>query len=310
MTLKNQPALTRVFGCAVGAVIGDSLGMPLEFGPKQPADQLIREMISGRLPAGTFTDDTEMALALAESLLHQAPLDPNDLVQRFEIWAQSNPPDIGIQTKLVLDQVRQGKTWQEAKQWITKTRPDAAGNGSAMRCWPVALTFWHDWGLCREQSILQSETTHPHQDCLDACVFINHLICSGLNENSLPEALSEAFNTVSFSPQFFTRLQKAPDLSREHLENSGWIQHTLESVVWGLTTTENFEDAVINVVNLGNDADSAGTIIGAIAGAFYGIEQIPAAWKSRITGFYPPNHPSAWTVEKIKQLAIDLTQQI
>ncbi len=73
----------RMRGCAVGAAVGDALGMPLEFGPRRPADRLVREMQGGRLPPGTFTDDTEMALALAESLLAHRPLDPMDLAQRF-----------------------------------------------------------------------------------------------------------------------------------------------------------------------------------------------------------------------------------
>ena len=73
----------RTCGCAVGAAVGDALGMPLEFGTKRPADQLVRDMRPGDvrpLPAGHFTDDTEMALALAESLLAHKPLDPLSLI--------------------------------------------------------------------------------------------------------------------------------------------------------------------------------------------------------------------------------------
>ena len=73
----------RTRGCAVGAAVGDALGMPLEFRPKRPADRLLRQMKRGRLPAGTFTDDTEMALAVADSLLSAYPLDPGDLADRL-----------------------------------------------------------------------------------------------------------------------------------------------------------------------------------------------------------------------------------
>ncbi len=70
--------------------------MPLEFAPPNPLDALVREMISGRLPAGSFTDDTEMALAVAESLLATHDLDPSDLARRFLIWYKTNPPDVGF----------------------------------------------------------------------------------------------------------------------------------------------------------------------------------------------------------------------
>ena len=81
----------RIRGVAVGAAAGDALGMTLEFKSKRPHDQLVREMLPGRLPAGTFTDDTEMALALADSLLAQRPLDPADLARRFVAWYAAEP---------------------------------------------------------------------------------------------------------------------------------------------------------------------------------------------------------------------------
>lgn len=83
----------RVCGCAVGAAVGDALGMPLEFGPKNAPANFTINMVPGRLPAGSFTDDTEMAVALAESLMHASPLDPDDLTQRFISWYKTNPPD-------------------------------------------------------------------------------------------------------------------------------------------------------------------------------------------------------------------------
>jgi len=75
----------RLCGIAVGAAVGDALGLPLEFGPASPPDRLVRAMQPGRPPAGAFTDDTEIALALAESLLAQIPLDPADLAGRVEV---------------------------------------------------------------------------------------------------------------------------------------------------------------------------------------------------------------------------------
>src|SRR5512139_418865 len=129
----------RARGCAVGAAIGDAFGMPLEFRSRQPVDRLVREMRPGRLPAGTFTDDTEMALALAESLLAHFPLDPADLAQRFVAWYRTGPPDVGGQTRAVLSRISHGEPWARASAAVQARNPGSAGNGSVMRCWPVAL---------------------------------------------------------------------------------------------------------------------------------------------------------------------------
>src|SRR5512136_110061 len=97
-------------GVAVGAAIGDALGMPLEFGPAIPLDWLVRTMKPGRMPAGTFTADTEMALALADSLLAHRPLDPADLAARFVAWYHAGPPDVGSHTASVLRRIDCGAT--------------------------------------------------------------------------------------------------------------------------------------------------------------------------------------------------------
>ena len=134
----------RLRGVAVGAAIGDALGMPLEFGPAIPADRLVRTMQSGRLPAGAFTDDTEMALALAGSLLERSPLDADSLARHFVAWYRAGPSDVGIQTSNVLGRIARGAPWQAAVDAVQRAKPDSAGNGSVMRCWPVALAHWDD----------------------------------------------------------------------------------------------------------------------------------------------------------------------
>ncbi len=134
----------RLRGVAVGAAVGDAFGMSLEFGPAVPVDRLVRTMQAGRLPAGAFTDDTEMALALAESLLAHDPLDPADLAQRFVACYRAGPADIGQQTQLALRCIAQGEPWAAAVAAVQAEDPWSAGNGSAMRCWPVALARWDD----------------------------------------------------------------------------------------------------------------------------------------------------------------------
>ncbi len=134
----------RLRGVAVGAAVGDALGMPLEFGGRIPANRLVREMQERRLPAGSFTDDTEMALALADSLLERCPLDPDNLARHFVAWYETGPSDVGNQTRSMLGRIAGGQTWQAASQAVQAGHPSAAGNGSVMRCWPAALACHRD----------------------------------------------------------------------------------------------------------------------------------------------------------------------
>ncbi|MEJ2211781.1 MAG: ADP-ribosylglycohydrolase family protein, partial [Anaerolineae bacterium] len=277
----------RARGCAVGAAIGDALGMPLEFGRRRRADQLVRDMQPGRIPAGTFTDDTEMALALADSLLAHRPLDPADLAQRFVDWLRAGPPDVGIHTREVLARIARGQPWDAAVEAVQAQRPDSAGNGSVMRCWPVALADWNDLDQLLADSRLQSHVTHPHAECQAGSAFVNAAIYHLLRGTPPPDAVARALDDVAMPRPLRDVVERAPTRSREGLPNSGWVRHTLESAVWGLLTSDTFEEAVVQVVNLGNDADTAGTVAGALAGAAYGLDAIPQRWRQALQGQWP-----------------------
>lgn len=297
----------RLRGIAVGAAVGDALGMPLEFGPAIPVDRLVRTMRAGRLPAGAFTDDTEMALALADSLLKRCPLDADNLAQHFVAWYRAGPSDIGIQTHNVLGQIARGATWQAAVDVVQRSKPDSAGNGSVMRCWPVALAHWADLDRLVAGSRLQSQVTHGHPDCVAGSAFINAVIYHLVHGIAPLAAVSRALDDVD--PPFALRkvIEAAPSKQRRDLPNSGWVRHTLESAVWGLLTTRSFEEAVVQVVNLGNDADTAGAVVGALAGAAYGLQAIPASWRVALHGHWPLRDGVRWDEARLVALADQLT---
>jgi ADP-ribosyl-[dinitrogen reductase] hydrolase len=296
----------RVLGCAVGAAVGDALGMPLEFGPPRPAKALVREMLPGRLPAGSFTDDTEMALALAESLLAHRPLDPADLARRFVGWYRANPPDIGIHTRSVLSRISAGQDWRQVREILLSERPNSAGNGSVMRCWPVAVAYWNDLGQVLVDSRLQSQVTHAHADSVEGCAFVNAFIYHLLHGSERDEAMRQSLRAVNLSKGFQTVVEGAPTCRRESLPNTGWVRHTLQSAVWGLMTTGSFEDALVQVVNLGDDADTAGTVVGAMAGAAYGLSHIPKRWLSVLRGEFPLGSGMTWNMANL----VGLTNQL
>ena len=288
MTDRNTTTLQdRIRGVAVGAAIGDALGMPLEFQRASPSDQLVRDLLPGRLPAGSFTDDTEMALAVAESLLARKPLNPEDLAQRFVGWYRQGPPDVGLYTSSVLNRIAAGVAWDQASTEVQQRRPESAGNGSLMRNWPVALAHWKSPVECLADSVLQSRVTHAHSECTAACAFESAMILLLLKGETPADALVQARQQVALPPGLAAFVDEAPQRRRDELRNTGWVRHTLESAVWALLTTSNFEEAAIQAANLGADADTSATVLGALAGAAYGLSGIPERWVDMLRGEWP-----------------------
>jgi ADP-ribosyl-[dinitrogen reductase] hydrolase len=303
-----QSARSRLYGCAVGAAIGDALGMPLEFSPPISPPATVRHMMRGRLPAGSFTDDTEMAIALAESLIEERPLTGSNLVTHFVDWMSRAPADVGIHTRVVLDWAAAGMQWQQGMQRAQREMPASAGNGSLMRCWPVAAAWWQNRKQLVIDSELQSCVTHPHPDCVAASVFVNWMIAELIAGATANEAFASALKTVPLSEEFHQVVVSAARANRADLKNSGWVRHTLESAVWGLLTTQTFEEAVVQVVNLGGDADTAGAVVGALAGAAYGLEAIPCEWRQQLQGEWPLRSGFFWKEKHFLNLVDRLSE--
>ncbi len=296
----------RAFGCAVGAAVGDALGMPLEFHLPSPPQHMVREMLAGRLPPGTFTDDTEMALALAESLLEVHPLDGNNLAEHFIAWYHDQPADVGVQTSAALSMLARSQQWEEVVRQIERSMPERAGNGSLMRCWPVALVWRHNRQQLAADSLLQSRITHPHPDCVAAVLFTNTMLVELLNGAGLTEAYQIALRQVEMPAGLRQTIQDAPAKSRDALPNTAFVRHTLESALWGVLNTHTFEEALVQVVNLGQDADTTGAVAGALAGAAYGLQGIPSNWREQLQGKWPLSSGKLWREKDFIELAMRL----
>ena len=211
---------------------------------------------------------------LAESLLHRCPLDPVDLAQRFVAGYQAGPPDVGLHTSSVLSRIATGQPWAEAVQAVQRHKPDSAGNGSVMRCWcpegcwrpegcwPVALAHWDDLDLLLSDSRLQSRVTHPHSECEAGSAFTNAAIFHLLRGMAPAQAVARARGEANLPEPLRLVIDAAPGRHRDELAYSGWVRHMLESAAWGLLITDSFEEAVVQVVNLGGDADTAGVVVG------------------------------------------------
>lgn len=305
-TTADGAVIDRARGCLVGAALGDAFGMPLEFGPPRAGDGQVRDLIAGRLPAGMFTDDTEMMLALAESLLHRRPLDPADLAARFVVWYALRPPDVGVHTSAVLRRVAGGESWGHAATAVQSARPGSAGNGSVMRCFPVALAYRVDLESCLRESRLQSRVTHPHEECQAACALVNAALWRLLRGATPAAAVDQAVEDARLPPGLADAVRAAPARSPGDLENTGWVRHTVESAVWGVLTTGSYRDAIIAVANLGGDADTAAAVAGALAGAAYGLGGIPGDWRDRLRGRWPVGGDGWWGSDDLARLADSL----
>lgn len=273
-------------GVLLGLACGDALGRPFEFrSPESIASEYGRptEMIGHGThgqPAGTITDDAEMALCIARSLAERGGFDPADVAARFVEWYESDPFDIGVMTRDVLTRIRSGEPWDEAGKAVWEDRPEGsnAGNGSLMRCAPYAIAFDHDRELLRTVSRESSRITHADPRCQYGCAALNLVVSALLAGRDDP--ISRALELLDDAPaEILDVLRTVPDgVAADDLSNSGYVVHTLEAGLYHGLTAETAEDAIANAVAMGGDADTIGAVAGAVAGARFGASGLPDSW--------------------------------
>jgi ADP-ribosyl-[dinitrogen reductase] hydrolase len=282
--------LERYTGCLIGLATGDALGGPFEFRSREEIaaeyPNGVREMTGGGwldLEPGEITDDTSMALDIARSLAIDGQTHIDDLASRFVAWFHSNPKDIGNTTRASLTLLASGVPWDEAGQRVYQESPPAgaAGNGSVMRCAPVALRFRNDRAALRQASIDTARITHADPRCTWGAVVVNQAISALLEGASAPEAIAASIDEVP-QPDLIVAVEAVPSLDRSAIASGGYVVDTVTASFWCLLQTASFEDAVSAAVSLGADSDTIGAVTGALAGTHYGISAIPARWAERI----------------------------
>ncbi|MGO8739738.1 ADP-ribosylglycohydrolase family protein [Rhodoblastus sp.] len=298
--LVDEVIEDRAIGALLGLAVGDALGTTLEFS-RRDAHSPVIDIVGGgpfRLQAGEWTDDTSMALCLADSLIANKGLDERELLDRFVRWWEKGENsvkgrcfDIGTTTRHALaDYRRNGKIAGEGPHDIYQ-----AGNGTLMRLSPAAIFAAPDAAAAKEIAGRQSLTTHASLLPAESC---------GLFAQMLVEAIGGA------RKEEVLRAREAghPDLkevaagnwrrkSRHEISSSGYVVHTLEAALWCVERTENFADALILAVNLADDADTVGAVTGQLAGALYGRVGIPERWLDVL----------AWR-DHIERRAVDLLE--
>ena len=278
----------RYAGCLVGLACGDALGGPVEFESREEIAAAypggLRDLVGGGwldLAPGEVTDDTQMALALARALTPEpVGLDMDRLVAEFLAWYRSAPKDIGNTVGASLRLLDEGVPWEEAGLRVHRAAGErgAAGNGSVMRCAPVALRFRRDRAGLVRASIDSARVTHADPRSTWAAVAVNqatvHLLGGGAREG-----VAEAAVAGVAEPSVVAAVRGAADREAAAVPSGGYVLDTVGAAFWALLRHDGFEESVVAAVALGGDADTTGAVTGALAGAAYGLGAIPQRWR-------------------------------
>lgn len=288
----------RQRGCLWGLAVGDALGAAVEFRPPGTFAPVTDFRAGGPhgLGPGEWTDDTSMALALADSM-GRTGWNLNDQAARYVHWYRTGAYsvngrcfDIGIATRSALARYEQtGDAWTSGDE-----AERSSGNGSIMRLAPVAIHF----GALLESNVEElaaraaesSLPTHRSPQCLSACRYFAVVLAGLMTGLDREEVLSPTWPVLQklraqtpLHPAVEDvaagsfRSKQPPDI-----RGTGYVVQSLEAALWAFQHANSFRDAVLAAVNLGDDADTTGAVCGQLAGARWGEQGIPCDWRSRL----------------------------
>jgi len=271
----TEPSLIeRALGAYLGFAVGDALGATVEFmtrGEIEAKYRLHRKMIGGgwlHLAPGQVTDDTEMCLCLGRSLVRRQGFDITDICDEFAAWLKGGPVDVG-------NTCRRG-----IRRYITNGSVEGAycdgdaGNGAAMRNLPLALATLGRPDLLDRWTIAQAHVTHNHPLSDDATLALARMTQALVQGRGMREARDVARQLVETHKTFRFEVF--------HGQSTAYIVDTMQTVLHFYFLTDSFRSCLTEVVNQGGDADTTGAIAGMLAGATYGVRDIPAAWLGKL----------------------------
>lgn len=287
--------LNRFLGSLYGLAVGDAVGTTVEF-KSRGSFEPVQDMVGGgvfNLKPGQWTDDTSMALCLAESLIECEGFDLKNQIEKYERWldvgylsSTGQCFDIGNTVLMAL-----GDYKKTGNPYSGSSDKYSAGNGSVMRLAPVGLLYsfnlHENLKFCAESS----KSTHQNQEAIDGCQLLGALIHGTLKGIEKDELLSVDFiknikkeanvewcdtiNEIAYGSY--------KDKTEDEIKSTGYVVHTLEAALWSFYNTTSFTDGLFKVVNLGDDADTTGAVYGQLAGAYYGVESLPDEWIEKLT---------------------------
>ena len=294
----------RIIGGIMGVVVGDALGLPVQF---MSRDEVRRNPVTemrGRgtfdLPPGSWSDDSSLTLCLAKSLADKGEFDMADVARSFVAWLGEGymtpygyAYDIGGTTAKAVSNMR---------QWIKSGAngpPDTPfgpngerdnGNGALMRILPGILFYDQYFGVDPEQDAMVGQVavdiaamTHGHQISILACGIYGAIV-TNLMDGKDPARACKMGQIEWGLPEQFNRILagNVQDIPESEIRSTGYVVDSLEAAIWCFTRQDNYRDTVLAAVNLGGDTDTIAAIAGGLAGVAYGIGDIPTAWIAQL----------------------------
>ena len=272
----------RARGMLVGLAVGDALGAPVEFLPgpsdihiKEMGDEIAHYHENMRLPLGVWTDDTEMALCLADSLLASGGYDSYDIMMKFTAWCDNGyrtydgkpAVDVGAQTARAIDDFKTHPVVFE------DDATESAGNGAIMRLAPVIIASIgaSDINATARLAVLSARETHNSETVemvTEVFAEVLYKICQGADKKEISKFVN-------------SKMEVEKDSNR--LCNlGGYVVDTFTIALFGLLNFDNFQDGMLGVIRLGGDTDTNGAVYGQLAGAYYGYSGIPKEWREGV----------------------------
>ena len=291
--------MSKVTDSIIGHAVGDAMGVPTEFciREKLQANPITTMIGYGQhdVPEGSWSDDTSMEIATIDSIINKRSIDYEDIMTNFYYWlhdAKYTPGDevfdAGRTCIQSIINFSKGMKPLECGQ----TSISSNGNGSLMRILPVALYSYYK--KLSEMEILEltnniSSLTHAHEISKLGCyIYVRYtmLLLDGKSKEMAYKQLKNLdYSTYSDeSLKCYERILKSKinEYELNEISSRGYVVDTLEAVFWTLLKHENYRDIIIEAINLGNDTDTVGAIVGSLAGILYGIDNIPKEWIDKL----------------------------
>lgn len=285
MKITKQIICSGIYGLA----IGDVLGVPYEFSKREdialsPCVDMVGYLVYDK-PAGTFSDDTSMSLALMDGLAEmQQKDDYTKIMDKFAAWL--NDGDYTVDGVFDVGRTCMDGILNYAKG-ISPTKCGNCGefdngNGALMRILPAVLFSLARYNEIDFDFISDiSALTHGHYISKTSCKIYASVVQAILEKQQIKKILPTVVKKLDTQNlPAFNRLRNDSffALSEKEIKSSGYVIDTLEAALWCLGNTTNYKDCVLTAVNFGNDTDTLAAVAGSLAGLFYGIETIPKKW--------------------------------
>jgi len=290
--VKNIPLRSKFLGAMIGSALGDAIG---ELAFQFPREELLRSEVD-RVSEVRYTDDTAMALGLAESIINRGRIDEQHLGKTFsdnferEPWRgyASGPPTVFYQVK------ETGITYSKAAQGLFGGA-GSLGNGAAMRIVPVGL-FFHNSPDLYDQACASAKVTHAHPAGMDGAAVQAFAVARAVNldpDAEFPfENLARSLIDFAKTPEVREKMRLVnqsiaqgifPKAAADLIGRTVAVHESMPFAVYSfLRHAQSFEDCILCAIMNGGDRDTLGAMAGAISGAYLGIEAIPQSWRQKL----------------------------